>query len=142
MALGEINLFSWKSKDKRQKDQEEYAVWAFPYGQKQRGNLEGLLRDLLPKESTSISLVAYLTCKELYEGAVKSADTDASDGNATAIGIVMKDQKRYRQIIKSKDMPTYIALVMADANIDEQCVYPTADEIRASAQELSERHLR
>jgi len=131
MALGEFNMFSWKSKAAQQKEQEEYAKWAFPRGQKQRDNLEKLLRELYPKEPSTMTLISFLTCKELYERAIKSDD---SSGNA--IDTVMFEQKKYRQTIKRKDITTYIALVIADVGIDEQCEYPTADEIRAHALEL------
>jgi hypothetical protein len=139
MALGDFNLFTWKSKATLQKEQEEYAVWAFPYGQKQRDILEKLLKEIYPRENASVTLVAYLTCKELYEAALENKP-DPGDGNSYYIAVdkVIKDRKRYRQIIKRKDMPMYIALVIVDTSIDERCMYPSADEIRAFAQELTD----
>jgi len=131
MALGEFNMFSWKSKEAQKKEQEEYALWAFPHGQKQRDNLETLLKELFPKDNTAMILIAFLTCKELYEGELRSCGS-----RDEAIVEVISDQKKYRHLIKSKETAMYIALVIADADIDELCEYPTADEIRASAQEI------
>ena len=131
MALGEFNLFTWKSKEKLQKEQDEYAKWAFPYGQKQRDNLEALLREVFPKTSVPLALIPFLTCKELYNDALEK-----SGSREKAIHELSSKQINYKQIIKKKEMSTYIALVIADSEIDEQCEYPTADAIRMSAQDL------
>ena len=131
MALGEYTLFTWKSKATQEKEQEEYARWAFPYGEKQRENMQNLLLSLYPKESIPTTLIPFLTCKELYEGVLKkSASRDE------ALDVLINKQKKYKRIIKKKDMTMYIALVLADADIDERCEYPAADVIRTRAQEL------
>jgi hypothetical protein len=131
MALGEFRLFTWKSKAAQEKEQEEYEKWAFPFGQQQRENLEALLKAIFPKGSDKITLVQFLTCKELYEGALKKADQ-----RDAAIIDLISNNRNYRQIIRKKEMPTFIAIVIADAEIDEQCQYPEADAILASAQEI------
>jgi len=131
MALGEFQLFTWKSRATQQKEQESYEKWAFPYGQKQRDALQKLLFDVYPKESVPTTLIPFLTCKELYEGFLAKAGS--RDG---AIDTMINKQKKYKQIIKKKVMPIYLALVLADADIDEQCVYPTAEEIFTRAHEL------
>ena len=131
MALGDYNLFTWKSKETQEKEQEEYAKWAFPYGQQQRDSLQELLGSLLPRESGPSALIQFLTCKELYEGFLKKAD--ARDA---AIDTMINRQKRYKQIIKRKNMTMLLALVLADAEIDELCLYPHADKIREHAAEL------
>jgi len=131
MALGEYTLFTWKSKATQQREQEEYEKWAFPYGKEQREKLQALLLAIYPKESIPNTLIPFLTCKELYEGALKKAANSEE-----AIDTLLNKQKKYKQILRKKDMPTFIALVLADAEIDEQCEYPSADEIRARALEL------
>ena len=131
MALGEFAIFTWKSKSAQEREQEEYDKWAFPYGEKQRDKLQALLLSLYPKESIPTTLIPFLTCKELFEGIMKkSASRDE------AIDVLINKQKKYKQILKKKDMTTYIALVLADADIDERCEYPDADEIRARTREL------
>ena len=131
MALGEYTLFTWKSKATQEKEQTEYAKWAFPYGEEQREKLQALLLSIYPKESIPTTLIPFLTCKELYEGIMKKSAT-----RDEALDVMINKQKKYKRIIKKKDMATYIALVLADAEIDEQCAYPSADEIRARAQEI------
>ena len=131
MALGEFTLFTWKSKATQQKEQEEYAMWAFPYGQTQRDNLEKLLLEVFPKETIPTTLIPFLTCKELFEGVLKNAGS-----HEAAADTLINKQKKYKQIIRKKNMTTYIALVIADAQIDEKCEYPSADEVHTRALEL------
>lgn len=131
MAMNDSKFFLWKSKETQQKEQGIYAKWAFPYGQKQRARLEGLIRALYPKESLSSMLFSFLTCKELYEGFIKRSATSEE-----AIEALINKTKRHMHLIKKKDLTTFAALVLADANIDQSCEYPSVDEIRAKAQEL------
>ena len=134
MALGEFSLFSWKSRATQEREQEEYAKWAFPFGEKQRERLEALLLAVFPKESVTATLISFLTCKELYEGVLKK-----SDSVDDAVNTLINKHKRYKRILRKKDMPSYIALVLADADVDENCEYPDADEIREQAQEIEKR---
>ena len=131
MALGEYTLFQWKSKATQEKEQEEYARWAFPYGDKQRENLQALLLTVYPRESIPTTLIPFLTCKELYEGILKK-----SGSRDEALDTIINKQKKYKRIVRKKDMTTYLALVLADAEVDEQCEYPDAEAIRAKALEL------
>lgn len=133
MALGDFQLFQWKSKSTQKTEQEQYEKWAFPYGQQQRDNLEALLKVVCPKESGSMALVPFLTCKELYEGVLKKTGT-----RELAVDTLLNTQKKYKGIIRKKEMSTYLALVIADANVDESCRYPTADEIREQIRELDD----
>jgi len=131
MALGDINWFSFKSSATAKKEQEAYAKWAFPFGQEQRDNLEKLLKDIFPKEPTPVLLIPFLTCKELYEEIFdKVGSTDA------AIDAMINKQKSYKQILKKKTLTIYLALVLADAEIDELCKYPSADQVLKKAEEL------
>jgi len=131
MALGDYNLFTWKSRATQEKEQEEYAKWAFPYGQKQRDNLQELLFALFPRESVPTTLIPFLTCKELYEGILRKAGS-----RDAAIDTLVNKQRKYKQIIKKKNMTMYLALVLADADVGEQGEYPDADKIRELAEEL------
>ena len=131
MALGENHIFSWKSKATQEREYEEYQKWAFPYGELQRENLLVLLKELYPKASTSDTLVPFLTCKELYEGVLKK--TGSRDG---ALHLLIREQKKYKLIIRKNEMTTYLAVVLADKEIDDQCIYPPADEVREKIKEL------
>ena len=131
MALGSFSLFSFKSKETLKKEQEEYAKWAFPHGQAQRDAVEKLLAALFPKETPMMTLIPFLTCKELYEGMLSK-----SGSSEKAIDTLINEQRSYKQIIKKKDMAAYVALVLADAAIDEKCEYPDADGIKETIREL------
>ena len=134
MALGEYSVFSWKSKATQEKEQIEYEKWAFPYGDKQREKLQALLLAVFPKDTVPTTLVPFLTCKELYDRALEKAEV-----RDLAIDIMINKQKSYKRIIKKKDMPTFLALVLADADIDENCEYPQADSIHERAREIEGR---
>ena len=133
MALGEFRLFQFKSKKQMEKEEREYAAWAFPYGDMQRDNLTALVRELIPKASTSLCLASFLTCKELYESTLE--DSESKD---KAVDNMINVMRSYGQLIKKDELPIYLALVLADADIDEKCEYPSADEIRALTQELTD----
>ena len=128
------NLFTWKSAADRKREEAAYEKWAFPHGEKQRDNLKSLLKTLFKKDD-GFTLFAYLICKELYEKAL--VDYELRD---EAIDKLVNGRKDNRlQIIKQlkqHEWLIYIALVLADENVDESCEYPTADEIIAKAQVL------
>lgn len=131
MALGDFSMFSWKNKEQREREQQEYEQWAFPYGQEQRGKLESLMRELRPKERAEFIMMGYLTCKELYERYLKKFGS-----RDEAVDYMVNEEKKYKQLINKKDMTMYIAIVLADAAVDERCEYASADEIRESILEL------
>jgi len=137
MALGEFRLFQFKSKKQREIEEREYAAWAFPHGDVQRERLSELILDLFnnskTKNSLPIHLATFLTCKELYERELK--DSESSD---EAVDKMINTLKSYGQLIKKSEMPMYLALVLFDASIDDNCKYPPVDEIRVKAQELTD----
>jgi len=133
MALGEFKLFQFKNRKQIEKEEQEYAVWAFPYGDTQRERLCELVREIKPKASIPLYLASFLTCKELYERELKN-----SGSNEEAVDRMINVVKDYGNLINKKEMPMYLALVLADADVDENCKYPSAEEIHAKVQELTE----
>ena len=131
MALGDSSMFSWKSRETRDREQKEYALWAFPHGPEQRAKLEALLRELRPKERKEFVMMGFLTSKELYERYLKDLGS-----REEALHHMINEEKKYKQIVRRDDMTTYLAVVLADAEIDERCEYPGADEINKSIREL------
>ena len=129
--LGENPLLSWKSKRTQEQEAEEYEKWAFPYGAEQREKLEALLTELFPKEPIANSLIPFLTCKELFDQAMKNNGSEEAATNHLLNGI-----KKYKMIIRKREMPMYLAAVLADRRIDFSLQYQSADEVRAKAQEL------
>ena len=133
MALGEFRLFQFKSKKQQEQEARQYAEWAFPFGELQRENLTNLVKDLVPKASVPICLASYLTCKELYEDVLEN-----SESSEIATEKMLRSIKNFGQLIKAKEMPLYLALVLADANVDETCEYPPAEEVKKRIQELED----
>jgi len=132
MALGEFKLFQMKSRKQREKEAKEYAIWAFPYGDLQREHLTALMRELIPKGPVEINMASFLTCKELYEGILDDLET-----RDAAVDRMINGLRSYGQLIKASEMPVFLALVLADTEVDESCEYPSADEMRERIKELT-----
>ena len=124
-------LYIWKSKEAQKREDKKYEKWAFPYGLRQRDGITALLRSVFPHENESIALIAFLTCRELYEDALESCE-DRDD----AIKIMLNEVKRYKSIISRENMPIYMALVLSNEDIDERLKYPDAKKIAQRAEEL------
>jgi hypothetical protein len=131
MSLG--SLFSFKSKAQVEKEQREYSVWAFPGGQPQRDKLEVLLKELFPKLSLQFSMFNYLTCKEMHR---KLLEDDEIEEVSTVLFFRSLKVKQRPGGIKSDDWFLFIALVLADRKVTENEDYPSAEEIKLSAQNV------
>jgi len=131
MALGDFSLFSFKSKETRDKEQIAYELWAFPKGQMQRGKLEALMRELNPKGRREFMMVGFLTCKELFDRYSEKYDSDER-----ALDYIINEEREHTKIVDRNELTTTLALVLADKEFDKTCEYPSADEIRTRASEL------
>ncbi|MDR1329099.1 MAG: hypothetical protein LBK23_05825 [Oscillospiraceae bacterium] len=126
--LGQTRIFSWKSKREQEAEAEAYEKWAFPYGTAQREKLQALLLELFPKESAAMTLIPFLTCKELFEDARREHETDE-----LAARHLIYEVKKYKSVIRKDEMRVYTALVLADRRAGESLEYPSAEEIRRGA---------
>ena len=133
VPLGDNKIFFQTSKAAKDKELADYERWAFPYGEAQREKLQSLLLELFPKESVPSTLVPFLTWKELYEDALKK--TQSLQRLIPGLLIV---QKKYKRLLRKENMATYLAVAIADAEIDERCEYPSAEFIREQALEIDE----
>ena len=127
-------FLGFKSQAEIKKQQDEYKIWAFPYGQAQRTAIETRLKELLPKESPQFLMFGYLTCREFYEKYTEQGDSEEFD--VFKFGEML--HKR-RNVINRKHIHIYTALVMADKQVDAKCEYPPAAEIMAHAESLLEK---
>ena len=130
------NLFKRKTKAEIEREDREYARWAFPYGEHQRSNLMALLTELYPGKGkgATLGLVAFLTCRELYEDALKNTgERDA------AIDNMLNTVRKYKSVIKVKEMPLCLAIVLANEKVGNDAVYPDAASVKALAEELSQK---
>ena len=62
--MGFIDWFTFKSKEEREADERRYRRYVFPYGDKQREAVAGLIAELMPKEPASTAMAVFLICKE------------------------------------------------------------------------------
>ena len=132
MALGEIQWLQFKNKKTRERDEREYAEWAFPYGKEQQEKVTALLKELDPKESSQVAMVCLLTAKEIYERVAQIIDMPQH--RDYAYKNLAKDFKRYKSIFKNLEKRAlYCALGRVDLDITAELNYPTADEIRKEA---------
>ena len=134
MSLFNRSIFSWKSAATRKKEEEQYRLWAFPYGEKQQESLKALFKEVFAK-SDNFTMFTFLSCKEMYEKALE----DFGSSNAAVEAMVNNRLNVRLQVIsqiKNDDWLKYIALVLADKDVDGQCEYPSAEEIIKTAQEI------
>lgn len=128
-------LFSWKSAATRQKEEEQYERWAFPYGEKQRDSLNTLFKEVFLSDDCFI-MFTFLSCKEMYDKALKDFGSSAAAVEALVDNRLNVKMQIIKQL-KEDEWHKYIALVLADRDIDAQCEYPSAEEIIKTAQELA-----
>ena len=133
MAKDPFNLFRFRSKKQQEKEMREYAAWAFPYGQAQRERIANLLSQLVPKEDAAIAMVIFLTGKEAFcdregdweEGVERNPLLDAADA-----------LRRSGMRVNKQHVPLYLALILADSQVDEELRYPEAGELLDMARKL------
>lgn len=134
------SLMEWlgiKTAQQRALEAKRYDRWAFPYGEAQKEKITNLLAELLPEEKPKMALLVFLQGKQGYTGG------NAAEGRPPR---ECSEEKRmyYAQWEMEttlrgklrKRMPRYLALIVADQQVDESLQYPTVEELRASAEEL------
>ena len=139
--MGSIaSWFTFKSAKQREREQREYARWAFPYGEAQKEKLTQLIRELLPKEDIRAALSVFLMGREAYRGSFQDHPEDLAERTEemklSSLDHLLATQLfgRYKKFI-----PYYKALVLADAKVDETLNYPSVEELRRMAEELADK---
>lgn len=141
MALGEIQWLQFKNKKTRERDEREYAEWAFPYGKEQQDKITALLEELDPKESVKVATVCLLTAKEIVERVHKIMDMP--EHKDYALKCMAKDFKRYKSIFRSIDnRAIYCVLAKIELEMTPTLNYPSAEEIRKQAEEIKAEFLK
>lgn len=125
MSFGDF--FTIKSLREKKREQEQYNRWAFPYGQAQLEKMRSLILELMPDEKKT-GIAIYLIGREAYQDAEgEAAPIEAYEAMASML------TGRHR-----KKIFTFLALIRADAEIDEELKYPDAETIRQEAKRLEE----
>ena len=134
-----MDLFAFKTAKQRERDAKKFDRWAFPYGEPQRRKVEALIRELLPAEDPKAALAVFLMGRQAYLGSFKDDAEDLAErteaNKIAALDSILRTQLfgRYKKFI-----PYYKALVLADAQVDENLNYPSAEELRRRAEEFVE----
>ena len=136
--MGSIaDWFTFKTAKQRERDERNYARWAFPYGDAQKETVLQLIRELMPKEDPRAALSVFLMGRQAYRGSFRDDPEDlaerTSQDQMDALDAVLANQLfgKYKKFI-----PYYKVLVLADAQVDETLNYPSVEELRRRAEEL------
>ena len=139
--MGSISdWFTFKSAKQRAREQKQYDRWAFPYGDAQKEKLIQLVKELLPKEDPKAALAVFLMGRQAYSGSFKDDPEDLAERTEAtkmkSLDYLLSAQLfgRYKKFI-----PYYKALVLADAKVDETLNYPSVEELRRMAEELTDK---
>ena len=116
-----------KSPKQKKEEQRQYAAWAFPYGQTQQKAVQNLILELMPDEKQT-GLVVYLIGREAYQNAEEEDPMVAACRS-------MSDQLPGKH---RRKLYLFLALILADAQIDENLQYPDSETIRQEAKKLEE----
>lgn len=130
----EIQWLSFKSKEQKKKDLDDYTQWAFPYGMKQQEIVRSLLTQLFPKEDPSLAMMTYLLGRDAYHDHYK----EKKESERNAIQDMYQELKKAAKGRHKKDIPSYMALIIADSKVDASLQYPSLSAIQEVARKLSE----
>jgi len=134
------SIMEWlglKTPQQRALEAKRYDRWAFPYGVAQKEKIRALLAELLPEEKPDMAMLVYLQGKQGYTGG--NAAEDKPPRECSFEKRVYYAQWAMETTLRGKlrkRMPRYLALIVADQQVDESLQYPTVEELRASAEEL------
>lgn len=130
-----INWFVIKSRKQREADSRRYDKWAFPYGELQKQTVSEVLKLLLPEEAPQTAMAVYLIGREGYRGSYLADEEDArtEEEKRRDAWYALKKQLPGNH---RKKLPRYLALILADAGIDENLHYPSPEALFQSAAEL------
>lgn len=130
---------SYRSPRQEKRDARKYDRWAFPYGEAQQSAVQRLLAELLPGEVPRIAMARYLIGREGYLGDYEETAEDRE-------GVTRQDSRRTAAILlrrqvhgasDEEEIGRYLALIEADATVDEGLHYPTAAQLAEEARALA-----
>lgn len=125
----------FRGRSHRAQEQQEYARWAFPYGQAQKKLIQELLEKLFPVFDESMRLFYYLTAKEVMGD--HKAQYLSPESREEAIRGIIKELKRGGfQPVKNADRAAYCALAQLEWDLTPELIYPDPEQVRSLAAEI------
>ena len=124
-----MDLFgNWfKTQDSKNREQKEYNNVMFPFGERQKEIVSGLVKELNTKESFSLAFFYYLQIRQECE------NTRFFDGDYKFMYKVLKKNVSKKS---SVDIFKYVVLAKYDSKIDESLNYPSIEEIAKEALDI------
>ncbi len=135
-----MDIADWlgiKSREQEEREFQAFSENSFPYGQPQRDKVEELLSQLFPREKKQFTMMLFLLGKQYYHGYGLRNEQDYQGlTQEERLNIAAKSLNRQLTGKHRKSLTTYLALIAADAQVDENLLYPTAQEIQEQARAL------
>lgn len=135
-----MDIADWlgiKSREQEEREFQAFSENSFPYGQPQRDKVEELLSQLFPKEKKQFTMMLFLLGKQYYHGyGLRNEQDYQGYTQEERLNIAAKSLNRQLTGKHRKSLTTYLALIAADAQVDENLSYPTIQEILDQAREL------
>lgn len=135
-----MDIADWlgiKSREQEEREFQAFSENSFPYGQPQRDKVEELLSQLFPKEKKQFAMMLFLLGKQYYHGyGLRNEQDYQGYTQEERLNIAAKSLNRQLTGKHRKSLTTYLALIAADAQVDENLLYPTAQEIQEQARAL------
>ena len=135
-----MDIADWlgiKSREQEEREFQAFSENSFPYGQPQRDKVEELLSQLFPKEKKQFTMMLFLLGKQYYHGyGLRNEQDYQGYTQEERLNIAAKSLNRQLTGKHRKSLTTYLALIAADAQVDENLLYPTAQEILEQARAL------
>ena len=135
--MGFTDWFAFRTKAQKQAEARQYAHWACPYGEEQRQKLAALLAVILPQEGAQLGMTCYLVGREAYHGGTQPLD--AATAPDTVAEKRIRAAKKLRRLLQGRigiEMARYLALIEADAQVDERLCYSTPVALISDGEEL------
>ena len=135
-----MDIADWlgiKSREQEEREFQAFSENSFPYGQPQRDKVEELLSQLFPKEKKQFTMMLFLLGKQYYHGyGLRNEQDYQGYTQEERLNIAAKSLNRQLTGKHRKSLTTYLALIAADAQVDENLLYPTAQEIQEQARAM------
>lgn len=135
-----MDIADWlgiKSREQEEREFQAFSENSFPYGQPQRDKVEELLSQLFPKEKKQFTMMLFLLGKQYYHGyGLRNEQDYQGYTQEERLNIAAKSLNRQLTGKHRKSLTTYLALIAADAQVDENLLYPTVQEIQEQARAL------
>ena len=135
-----MDIADWlgiKSREQEEREFQAFSENSFPYGQPQRDKVEELLSQLFPKEKKQFTMMLFLLGKQYYHDyGLRNEQDYQGYTQEERLNIAAKSLNRQLTGKHRKSLTTYLALIAADAQVDENLLYPTAQEIQEQARAL------